>query len=574
MTTTTRPGAREAPPSNGPVTPVRYDVDRSRPAGVGAVPSSDGGPVALRCALDWLTVLCRRPVSPATWERLDAYARAGGAVTIASDAGPIPMEWRRIGRDLCARSVAGVRVLVREPSSATWRELVQPCIAGQSFDDVACAMRRARRRRALASSVRCGELAPPQGVCVVAPTRLVSSDADLTAAMLSSSEGEERRAVYGIEVQVQGTCFSAAVRDGSELARQVWRAIAGELLRDQFPGRSVDVAACVDGDTRTGRVDVAVDVAFTAPDGAAWVQWGIYAHGDHDGAVARWSTRARKHRTETTTAPSSEELHEVPLSGRTALLGKATAGRTLYVGSAAYSLACIYERSKKRDGDWPILEKSLRAAGWDGESAVVRAEFRVSRAWMRDQVVRGADGAARYVVERRFERGDGTHAIVTAPRAIADLTIGEFLDALPVLAREFPTRFRHTDPHDARRVRDRASSSWWASVLSAAHAWCPGASADLGALVSVRREAALVRAMMRVRTGIARLLAMRTRPGDDWGRAVAEVFCEVQGAFFAENWRDERDKIIARTRERYAIEERPPPPVLPEDDEAWLAAVS
>lgn len=575
----------------GPVTPVRYDVAsaKGRPAGVGVVPLSDGAPRVLRCALDWLTVLCRRPVSREVWQRLEAYATAKGAVSIASDAGPFPLEWRRIGRDLCARSVAGVRVLVREPASVPYaRSSGASCalVSAIVSPDV-CATRRVRERRSSRAASDQGascvgwtpsenhDVRPELASCALVSSRAALPGADMTSLDLLALEGDDRRAVYGIEVQVQGAAFSSVALDGSQLARELWRAIARELLSDQFPGSSVDVAALVDDDTRAGRVDVAIDTTFEASDGASWVQWGIYAHGDHDGAVSRWSTRARRHRSENTTRPDENDVAEVSLSGRTALLGKATAGRTLYVGSGAYSLACIYERSKKRDGDWCVLEPTLRAAGWNGASEVVRSEFRVSRAWMRDQIVRGADGEARYVTQRRFDQGDGRVTTVTTPRTVADLTIAEFFDSLPLLAREFPSRFRHTDPHATQRVRDRASSSWWCSVVRAAHAWSPGASSDLGALVSVRRDAAIVRTMMRVRTSLARLVALRSSPRDDWGTALGEVLHEVMGAFCAQNWVAERDRLIARTRERYLLEtsvrEVTAPP---EDDAAWLASVS
>ncbi len=92
-------------------------------------------------------------------------------------------------------------------------------------------------------------------------------------------------------------------------------------------------------------------------------------------------------------------------------------------------------------------------------------------------------------------------------------------------------------------------------MLDAAQMYAPGAAADLGALVSVRREASLLRTVSRVRTSLARLVALRCEPHVDWGVALADVWSEVMGAFCDPAWVDERDKLISRTRERYMLEE-------------------
>jgi hypothetical protein len=503
----------------------------------------------IRAALDWFTLLCLAPVTRARWEDLCALADGGVAELVPTPVGSVPLEVRRLGRDLVVRSVAGLYGLLREPERTGWKE--SPRCAettdgglGRCWDGPGVAVCPKGRRRVDGVEGKLVELEPcgfgPPAVCA---TR---ERVELEPLALHRPKGDDVRDVYGVELQVQGTAFSSVTAGGEALVVGLWEGIAAWL----WPGLG-DAAGKLDPFTRVGRMDVAFDAVFTNDPGERAVQWGIYADGHHDVAFRRWSTRARKHRSEETVRETEETANKgdgaghVPISGRRALLGKATAGRTLYLGSSEYVLVCVYERSKKRDGDWSVLGPTLTACGWDGRSEVVRCEFRASRRWLGDQVPAAPDGSPMFPRSHR-ERGE------PAGLRASELTVAQFLQALPALVAEFPTRFRHTDPmqdgDDAPRVRDRRSSPWWACIVERSRAWVAGGG-EVGRVVSTRRVAAAARTAKAVRSSLVRLVALRGK------RNLSEVLPEVFELWRATDFDDVREELIKRIRARYGIAE-------------------
>lgn len=526
---------------------------------LGTVPESDGGAKVLRSALDWFTVLSLLPVSWERWAELGAMADNGVAELLPSSVGSLPVEVRRLGRDLVCRSVAGLYVMLREPSRC--RVAGAPCARSAELTPDPCTrlVRYGERVCQDAGALcrlrgvegRAGGLRVLVGVEVeafrtgarVGPSSGSRCDGGtLGVTELASALGADHRNVYGVELQIQGTAFSSVGSGGDELVREVWRVVAGWLFRDR--GWS-DVVARLDPWTRVGRCDVAFDVAFEDDAHGRFVQWGIYGDGSHDVAFRRWSTRAGTIRSEETV--SRPPGREGDLVGRRTLLGKETAGRTAYLGSGEYVLLCLYERSKKTDGDWSVLGPTLERAGWDGVSEVVRAEFRWSRRWLNDQVLRDTNGKPLFP-RANPERGDSDG------RRCAELTVSEFLRALPLLVVELPGRFRHTDPFEDRpgapRKRDRASAAWWVEVETAARAWRSG-SGDLGRVVSTRRLASASRTVTALRSGFVRLVALRG------GRSLSDVLPEVFEAWDEKGFREHRERLMAKVRDRYAM---PPPP--------------
>lgn len=510
----------------------------------GVVPEGDGGPVVLRTALDWFTVLSLLPVSEARWSELWAAAGRRGIYDVQGAGVALPVELSRLGRDLVGRSVAGVRVLLREPSRCAGRA-VEGCASGLRADMT----RGCRFRGRPSAGAACLGLDGVRvegwrswastGCASSSSAGCVALDPDALVCGVRRSEGSERREVYGVEVQLQGSLFSSAESGGDYLAAVVWDALARWLYGDRWsdPTREVDVY------TRVGRLDVAADAAFVGDDGERFVSWGIYGDGHTGEAFGRWSTRARAARVEETVTRESDAAAAERwqgVTGRRSLLGKETAGRTLYLGSAAYALLCVYERSKKTDGDWSVLAPTLRACGWDGESPVVRAEVRVSRRWLADQVLRGPDGRALFTRPGTVE-GSPEHA-----RAVADLTVLEVLEHLPGLVAELPSRFRHTDPTSTVRRRDRPSSAWWSAVSGSLASWRSG-SGSVARVVSTRRVAAAARTVSALRSGFVRLVGLRG------ARDIREVLREVLDAWDAPDFRDGREEQIRRVRSRYGV---------------------
>lgn len=593
-------GRRGSMASRVAVTPVRIDVGGARrPPGVGLVPEVDPSPVGLRVALDWFTVLGRRPVSPERWEFLTRCAERRAVVTVRVEGSEvIPLECSKLGVDVLLRSEAGVRVLLRAPARCGAFEPRAVCAPGEltmagafergehapggpcgvrplaSLGERAAADRRGWRVPR-GCEVPPGCLLAPGGwafeggaACVGAPGACRPELTEAADDGQTARDRGARRELYGAEVQIQGAAFSDVTRGGVALVARWWGALASWLYGDVIGG---DYGwrfglSWSDPFTVIGRVDVCADVAFPGDPGGSWVQWGVYAFGDHDGAFARFSTKARGRRSEETVpadraaARAGDEWTAV--SGRRVLLGKEVAGRTVYAGSAAYATLCVYERSKKRDGDWKVLEGTLRRAGWDGESEVIRAEARLSRAWMRDQVIRCPDGSPRYTATEVVGEGADARRFERA-RAADELTVTEWLDSVPTLAGEVFGRFRHTDPRQVCRVRDRDSSVWWRQVEGMAGAWAEGEGGAVGRIVSVRREASVGHTLARVRSGLARLVALR--PG---ARDPRDVWGEVMEGWRDPHWRDARDAMMERTRARYLVEH----PDAAEELEARAAA--
>ena len=495
-------------------------------------------PVLLRSALDWLTILSLCPVTRATWDHLARLADVKAGELLGSSAGALPMTLRRIGRDIIASSVGGVRVLIREPSASRLRDVAcAPARRGDLTVDAlgSCQGADEGPRGDLTVDALGSCQGADEGRCS-APVSVVS---ELGGMGLRRVGGEDVRAVYGVESQIQGTAWSSVTHGGEGLAWAIWEAICSWIYADRGGADAVEPM------TRAGRADITHDTAFVGGDAAAYVEEQVYANGNHDACFAPWSTRSRKRRSESTATDVSEGDAWVPLSGRRSLLGKAVAGRTSYVGSSEYVLCCVYERSKKTDGDWSVLAPTLRACGWDGDSPVIRTEFRVSRRWLGDQVLTASDGRPMFP---RPAPAEGEPAGLRAD----ELTIRQFLAALPALAAEAPSRMRHTDPSQnvpgGPRLRDRRSSAWWQVIEEGARAWVPGGVGDVGRVVSTRRLAAADRTLGAVRTGLMRLVALT--PG---ARDLADVMPKVREAWRAKEFADQRDAIIARTRARYGI---------------------
>ncbi len=537
-------GGRAGSVTDRAVTPVRYDAGGSSEPLEG-LPSRDGGPRVLRCALDWLTLLCLVPVTRVRWAELRELAARRVVVVVPSAVGPLPVELYAMGKDIIGKSTAGIRLLLREPDACSVRE---PATCARSeMTPQGPGVVRAGFWRGLASDPLepCGWRRDERAeVTARGPSRRCSGVLPAVDAVVSAGlahrPGEDVRAIYGAELQVQGVAFSSVQSGGDGLAQALWRAVASWL----YAGRWADPVQAVEPFTRVGRFDFASDTAFEADPGGEWVTRGIYADGSHTDCFRRFSSRARKVRSEETVRDdAADALAEVPVSGRRALLGKATAGRTVYMGSAAYVLLCIYERSKKRDGDWSILGPTLTACGWDGVAEVVRTEFRASRKWLGDQVVRLPNGEPMFprIAQQRGE-SDGLNA--------SELTFSQFLRALPSLVAEFPSRFRHTDPDQDHgggpRVRDRASSAWWSGIEGAALHWSSG-SGDIGRVVSTRRHAAAERTTKQIRTSLVRLVAL------SGARGLSEVLPSIFDAWSEREFADQREELIARQRARYAV---------------------
>lgn len=540
------------------VTPGRFDGDDAGSSGSSGS-SGPFSPFVLRTALDWATVLCLLPVSRARWEEFSEWADRRAVAELATDSGVFGLEFARQGRDaLIARSVAGVRVLIRNPSRC--RGVGLPCgrllrsdLTGLSrcvrFLAESCAEPGAECRGVPGDSFETAVAFtsyPSVGLCVV-PT---------VARRGASSGVQARREVYGVELQVQGMLFSSVQRGGDLLVGSVWREVAGWLYGDLFPAGAFDA---VDPFTRWGRLDVATDTAFPGDAGAEWVSSGIYAGGHHTRACERWSTRARRCCSEETVIEGAASEGWLPVSGRRSLLGKEIAGRTLYLGSSAYVLLCVYERSKKRDGDWKVLGPTLESVGWDGVSEVVRAEVRVSRRWLGDQVLRDAHGAPKFWTCAGCNahggacelacahRGDDGRSLARVARSCADLTFSELLAHLNGLVAEMPLRFRHTDPSQEHgpRVRDRESSAWWSGVIASMSAW-EGGGGDVARVVSTRRLAAADRTLSAILTGLERLTALR---GVQLGGALSEVIAAWKSPARSRG----REDRVERLRRRYGV---------------------
>jgi len=260
-------------------------------------------------------------------------------------------------------------------------------------------------------------------------------------------------------------------------------------------GRFTDdqVLALLDGETRIGRVDVAVDVAVSGEARDQWLTEAIFANGSHVEATARFSTRARRKESR---APGREPEPE-PEPEPTAparMLGSANRGRTIYIGRSLIEL-CVYEKDRapaKRSTTLAL--ETLQQAGWDAEKhRVIRWEARVSRAWWRDQ---------RFEIAGKTQMGD-------------TLTLSQWEKVMPDIAVKLGERIRHTDHIDAAtRVKRRESSAWQLEIEAALAKWedRPG---DPSRVVAIRRTQTVDRAEKAILLSAARLSGVGGKPISD-----------------------------------------------------------
>lgn len=299
---------------------------------------------------------------------------------------------------------------------------------------------------------------------------------------------------HGVEVQVQGTALSASLASGLDVV--LWLKAAVEALL--FAGWGSDEASrarALRDQVVPGRWDLAVDVAVTpSPTGASgtsaqdWIDGEIFGGGNLDAANARIASRARKPKAASAADDDGVRVRRdaARADPATRMVGRASSGRTLYRGGGTCEL-CIYERGKKVDGDWPILSDTLRARGWDGVSPVLRYEVRLMRAWFRDQQLviteRGADDGPDL---EKWCRGD------EIPFDVWVQYVGAFGGCVV-------SRFAHKVA-GSQRVRDRAASPFYVAVCEGLQLFRDdGDQGDraIARVVSKKREAAADRAVSR-----------------------------------------------------------------------------
>lgn len=355
------------------------------------------------------------------------------------------------------------------------------------------------------------------------------------------------RQPYGVDFQIQGTAFSSQLGGGERLVKDLVDRVE-KLLWPMWGEDDDDRRHRLDPFTRVGRFDVAIDVKFIDADkganedaGDQWIEDAIYGCGDHDRCVRGFVTRARKARTERDgkllgqsdkgrrrrgdeTTETSDE--------RSSMRGKRTAGRTVYLGTGSSLVLCAYERDKLRTGDWPILKETLEALHWRDGQRLVRCEFRTSRAWLRDQVVTLPQG-----VKRRADV----------------LTLGETLSVFSSLVGAVANRYRHTDPNDLqRRSKDREPSIWQEAIQHGITEWADRGGAFVR-VVSLRREAALERAVERMAKAGVDTLALRGLPLSAVMKLPAILLERLNDPKRAEEW----VKRHTRGEERFRTEVKP-----------------
>lgn len=434
----------------------------------------------LRGCLDWFTVLWSVWVHVDLFRQLRTLALEGRGQNLKGPSGNLPLMGKILGRDLIFAG-HGVRVLIRDPSAVSETRIGQP---------------------------------------------------------------------YGVEVQIQGVAFSSMLGGGTRLVDTVVDRVENWLF--EFFGRTEKEERDdpdfydprtrrkrLDEYTHVGRFDIAFDVAFRgdSPDSAsAWIERNIYANGHHDDAITSFITRARKQRDERDGKGGKrrKDRYGEALDGRSSMLGKETAGRTLYVGTGATLVLCVYERDKLKKGDWPILEATLKTNGWNGSDRIVRHEMRTSRAWLRDQelTIHGKNGEP-----DRKVRAD-------------TLTLRETLDGFPCILRALGERYRHTDRNDVgKRIKDRRRSMWQLQIDAGIKAW-KDEGGSIMTVVSKRREAALTRAKQRLAGSAVDVLATHGLTLDD-GAQLAIILRDIlKDPNQSEDW----ERRFQRVRERYGIE--------------------
>lgn len=438
----------------------------------------------LRAALDWATVLIQRPIEAAVWEQFQTLSKAAsegasGVVLLPlADSPPLPLDLRRDPQRPSQMVLKGCGVFLR----------------------------------------------------VMRPAALDVSDAGAT---------------YPVEVQVQGELLATSSSGGHGLVRSVvaavgrllWPSLCGQGGRfttaplpapvdesdllpgcpapsrgrvadspgDLLPGvqgcRFTDgqVLALLDGDTRIGRVDVAVDVAVSGEARDQWITEAIFASGSHVEAVHRFSTRARR---KESIEPEPEPEGEV--TGTARMLGTADRGRTLYIGRSLIEL-CVYEKDRApATRSTTLALETLKSVGWKpDDERVIRWEARVYRAWWRDQ--RFSDGA---------QSGD-------------TLTLSQWEKVMPDIAAKLAERIRHTDHLDAAsRVKRRESSAWQLEIVKALGGWSD-APGDPSRVVAIRRTQTVDRAQNQILLSAARLSGVGGRPINDILAYMSERWSEL-----------------------------------------------
>lgn len=311
---------------------------------------------------------------------------------------------------------------------------------------------------------------------------------------------------YGAEVQIQGTAFSASLASGLEVYGWFKPALEALLYREWGDTEAARAAALLD-QTVVGRWDVASDVMVRAlpggtspqtclpdPDEAQrWVTREIFCNGNLDAANDRISSRARKPTGVTLADEDGVRVRadSAEVGNGTRLVGKASTAHSLYRGGKTAEL-CVYERARKRDGDWPILEQTLRARGWDGVSPIVRWETRFMREWFRDQQL--------VITDRSTDDGPDIETWLRGD----EMPLATFIKHLPAFVRCAIGRFQHKVA-GAGRVRDRAPSPLYQAVVKSLERFDMNGQGGEGAIarvVSQKREAAKERAMSRALNGV------------------------------------------------------------------------
>ena len=402
----------------------------------GAVPRAaplEARPV--RVALDWLRILYRAYPSSETWHRLVEHALHGLPVSLAQwEGGELAFDVRvaRADRELVlTHKGSGIRIVVRArpggySEAIDHDELIVSTGDAAVFD----------LSRGLPEAIEDHTATAAEGD-VKDPNWRFKQRQHATVL-----EQQKLQRVYGIELDLQGSLLSASAT-GFEPIEWVRAAVESYLL----PGLTREQLA---PHTFPGRFDVAFDTEIRGPLASEWIEQRVYHCGDVDRSRGNFVTRARKPRS-VVTSDTVDDGSDTPMDSDTsATVGSKKYGRTLYFGSDPQ--VTIYERDRKTDGDWSLLEPTLRACGWDGESRVLRTEFRISRAWFSDQ----------YVPASAVD----SSALATAPAVRMDtLSLDEVLKVMPSIAHTLVDRVRHTEGTETR-VRRRPSTFLWESVQS------------------------------------------------------------------------------------------------------------
>jgi hypothetical protein len=432
-----------------PVDEPRGDEPRALDAA--ARPSRTLGPVAfrvLRVALDWVRVLYREWVTGKAWKRLRACAETSGALDLVLPLSGevLTLKVKRKGDSEIRLDGDGVHLVVRARPEA-------PRAGLTPADPVVRELQRARlevKRAAAASQLE----AQP----------------------------------YGVEFDVQGRALSASC-DGFDVLDDVRTGVEQLLFRHHgatLEGRRAALAPC----TYLGRFDLAVDVAVAGLGASTWIEHRLFRGGHLDRARADWSSRARAQDGHRAAGPDDE----TSLEGDTRLQGTEARGRTIYFGSQPL-LARLYVKDKHWGESAGALQATLAELGWNGADRVVRMEFEMHRAWLRDQ---------------KFDDVRG-HT----------LTLDELLGTMPLIARRLAVRYRHTEGAAKVPAYRRPTSRYWCAVVDGLEQFAATrpevARSPFKLLRSVKRGRRIEAAAERG----ARALVVIEAAGDEHGRELA-----------------------------------------------------